>query len=73
MQPCGEMSVCFTGHTLSIGIESLQGFNPLKDKSGVGIILDYSREYTVVNGVLYFFSFVSLSICDNFSLVRSTK
>ena len=24
---------------------------PLKDKSGVGIIVDYSRDYTVVNGV----------------------
>ena len=23
----------------------------LKDKSGVGIIVDYSRDYTVVNGV----------------------
>ena len=24
---------------------------PLKDKSGVGIIVDYSNDYTVVNGV----------------------
>ena len=23
----------------------------LKDKSGIGIIVDYSRDYTVVNGV----------------------
>ena len=23
----------------------------LKDKSGIGIIIDYSRDYTVVNGV----------------------
>ena len=27
-------------------------------KSGVGIIVDYSRDYTVVNGVLYFFQFL---------------
>ena len=25
--------------------------NTLKDKSGVGIIVDYSRDYTTVNGV----------------------
>ena len=30
----------------------------LKDKSGVGIIVDYSRDYNVVNGVEYFFSIV---------------
>ena len=29
----------------------------LKDKSGVGTIVDYSRDYTVVNGVEYFFQF----------------
>ena len=28
----------------------------LKAKSGVGIIVDYPRDYTVVNGVQYFFS-----------------
>ena len=28
----------------------------LKDKSGVGIIGDFSRDYTVVNGVQYLFS-----------------
>ena len=25
--------------------------DPLKDKSGVGIVVDYSRDYSVVNGV----------------------
>ena len=30
--------------------------NVLKDESGVDIIVDYSRDYTVVNGVWYFFS-----------------
>ena len=30
----------------------------LKDKSGVSIIVHYSRDYTVVNGVWYFFKFV---------------
>ena len=30
----------------------------LKDKSGVGIIVDCSRDSTVVNGVKYFLSFV---------------
>ena len=38
---------------MSLGLVSLlrhlQSF--LKDKSGVGIIVDYSRDYTVVNGV----------------------
>ena len=29
----------------------------LKDKSGVVIIVDHSRDYTVVNGVYYFFQF----------------
>ena len=28
----------------------------LKDKSWVRIIVDYSRDYTVVNGVSYFFN-----------------
>ena len=29
----------------------------LLDKSGVGIVVDYSRDYTVVNGVQCFFQF----------------
>ena len=29
-----------------------------KDKYGVGIIVDNSRDYTVMNGVPYFFSIV---------------
>ena len=50
-------------------------FYGLKDKSGVGIIVDYSRDYTVVNGVRYFFQFFSLLICEptNFNLLRSAK
>ena len=42
----------------------------LKDKSGVVIIVDYSRDYIVVNGVYYFFNFflfkspkLHISIC----------
>ena len=31
--------------------------NALKDKSGVGRIVHHSRDYTVVNGVQYFFQF----------------
>ena len=30
---------------------------PLKDKSGVAIIVDYLRDYTVVKGVQYVFKF----------------
>ena len=30
---------------------AMQQAQILKDKSGVGIIVDYSRDYTVVNGV----------------------
>ena len=48
----------------------------LKDKSGVGIIVvvDYS-DYTVANGVLNFFQFFSLLICETtyFNLLRSAK
>ena len=47
----------------------------LKDKSGVDKIIDYSRDYTVVNGVLHFFQFCFLLICETtyFNLLRSTK
>ena len=34
----------------------------LKDKSAVVIVVDYSRDYTVVNGVYYFFHFFSLNL-----------
>ena len=44
--------------------------NPLKDKSVVGLIVDYSRDYTVVNGVQYFFHFFSISLCSVFVLMR---
>ena len=46
----------------------------LKDKSGVGIIVDYSRDYTGVNGVVLFPSF-SVLICETtyFNLLRSAK
>ena len=49
-------------------------FEKLKDKSGVGIIVDYSRDYTVVNGCSTFFNF-SLLICETiyFNLLRSAK
>ena len=30
---------------------TVESFFFLKDKSGVGIIVDYSRNYTVVNGM----------------------
>ena len=33
------------------GFATCNHFLVLKDKSGVGIIVDYSRYYTVVNGV----------------------
>ena len=47
----------------------------LKEKSGVIIIVDYSRDYTFVNGVKYFFQFFSLLICETtcFNLLRSAK
>ena len=38
------------GHKIFI-ISSIQFSLILKDKSGVGIIVDYSRDYAVVNGV----------------------
>ena len=46
-----------------------------KDKSGVGIIVDYSRGYTVLNGVYYFFQLFSHLICKTtyFNLLRSAK
>ena len=47
----------------------------LKAKSGVGIIVDYSRDYTVVNSLLYFFQFFSPLICETtyFNLLRSAR
>ena len=48
----------------------------LKDKSGVGKVLAYSRNYTVLNGVYYFFfNFFSLLICEAtyFNLPQSAK
>ena len=47
----------------------------LKNKSGVVIIVDCSRDYTVVNGVQYFFQFFSLLICATpyFNLLKSAK
>ena len=46
-----------------------------KDKSGVGIMVDYSRGYTVVNGLQYFFQLSSLSMCETtyFNLPRSAQ
>ena len=47
----------------------------LKGKSGVVIIVDYSRDYSVVNDVKYFFQSFSLLICETtyFNLIRSVK
>ena len=47
----------------------------LKDKSGIVIIVNYSRDYTVVNGVQYFFQFFSLLICETtyFNLISSVQ
>ena len=47
----------------------------LKEKSRVVMIIDYSRDYTVVNGVQYFFQTLALSICKAtyFNLLRSAK
>ena len=47
----------------------------LKDKSGIGIIVDYSKHYTIVNGVKYFFQFFSLLIYETiyFNLLRCAK
>ena len=47
----------------------------LKEKSGAIIIVDYSRDYTVVNGVWHFFNFFSLLICETtcLNLLRSAK
>ena len=42
----------------------------LKDKSGLGIIVDYS---IVVNGVQYFFQFFSLLICETTYVFQSAK
>ena len=36
--------------------------NALKDKSGVVIVVDYSRNYTVVNGVVIFAFFFSFNL-----------
>ena len=47
----------------------------LKDKSGVGVIVDYSRDYIVVDVVQYFFQFFSPLISETtyFNLLRSAK
>ena len=47
----------------------------LNDKSAVGIIVDYSRDYTVVDGVKYFFQLFSLLICETtyFNLLKNAK
>ena len=47
----------------------------LKDKSRVGIFVDYSRYYTVANGVQYVFQFFSCLICETkyFNLLQSAK
>ena len=47
----------------------------LKDKSGAVIIVDYSRDYTFVNGVLYFISIFSFLIFETayFNPLRSAK
>ena len=44
----------------------------LKDKSGVGIIVAYSRDCTVVNGVQYFFQFFSFNL-RNYILQSAKK
>ena len=36
-------------------VQYLVGPHHLKDKSGLGITVDYSRDYTVVNGVFFNF------------------
>ena len=47
----------------------------LNDKSRVVAIVDYSRDYTVVNDVKYFFQLFSLLICQAtyFNLLKSAK
>ena len=47
----------------------------LRDKSGVVIIVNYSRDYTLVNGAVLFFNSFSLLICETtyFNLQRSAK
>ena len=47
----------------------------LKGKSGVGITIDYARDYTVVNAVQYVSQFFSLLSCETtyFNLLRSAK
>ena len=42
------------------GMYQHYSFDIYKDKSGVGIIVDYSRDYTVVNGVVLFSIFALL-------------
>ena len=37
---------------------SNNGISALEDKSGVGMIIDYSKDYTVVKSMLYLFSIV---------------
>ena len=47
----------------------------LEDKSRVGIIVDYSRDYIVLNGMLYFFQLFCLLVSETayFNLPRSAK
>ena len=45
----------------------------MKDKSGVGIIVDYSRDYAVVNGVWYLFSIFSSFNLRNFIFQSAKK
>ena len=49
-----EIHYCIFGSCLKL-VLSLHLQFYLKDKSGVGIIAGYSRDYTVVNGGQYFF------------------
>ena len=45
----------------------------LKDKSEVVIIVDYSREYTVVNGVQHFLQFFFSFSLRNYVFISAKK
>ena len=69
--------ILYHSKVLSICINKNFRFrSPLKDKSRVGIIVDYSRDYTVVNGMVcstYFQFFLLISETTYFNLLRSAK
>ena len=45
----------------------------LMDKSGFGIIVDYSRDYTVVDDVWYFFNFFLSQTAKNYIFQSAKK